>query len=350
MPGHNNCCDFTTVDQCSYCFDAFSRPNGTDIDTDSPCGWTEDAGAWSITDMALTTSSTGARAIANKKQPEAQAPEGHVVKVMVWGGAVSDLARVIVNYINATNFHYVEFGFDGTSSNVVLHKVNGGVDSALATVTGTAALAATTWLTVKVCFSDTSFIAEVAGIRAASADATIRLPAAGNDGPQAGVGTGGTASDVRFDNFEFLRHKAGCVLCSSSILCGDCIGLTPLALALTLPNLTNSTGGCDWCTSADSGIYILDHQYSSCCWSTGDITVNCPGLSITRRWGACMPGNTIRVDLLDPTGFGSISNIFNATITAGELRLGGVVGLTWTTPNTGGCDPGSSPVTVQALF
>ena len=74
-------------------------------------------------------------------------------------------------------------------------------------------------------------------------DENIHLPSAGEDGPQAGVGTGSTASDVRFDNFEFLRHRAGCAFCavfSSGCPCLD--GLVPQAWAVTFNGIGASNG------------------------------------------------------------------------------------------------------------
>ena len=222
MPGRSQeCCDDTP--ECVYCADAFSRPNGTDITTGSKCGWTEVAGSWSITDEALTTASSSALAIANKKQPEADAAQGHSVRVKVWGDSVSDVAKVIVDYLDGSNYYYCQFGFNGTSSSITLHTAGGAV---LKTITGEATLAAGEWLQAEVWLSDGKLTAEIAG-QQISTFADLRRPPAGEDGPQVGVGTGSVSSTVRFDNFQFNCGGTGsippggpCAVCDGGLFPG----------------------------------------------------------------------------------------------------------------------------------
>ncbi len=272
MPGRSKCC-CKKRRKCVYCSDGYGRENTTDISSGSPCGWTKVSGSNArIEDGRLLVEDSDAIILCDTPQRGDEAPDGHVVKVIVWSRVSINRARVLVNYVDANNYHYLEIRFRQTTEPITIGKVVNGVPTTLDSLDGTAAFKSQSDIPVKICFSARSFIAEVADLRLVSTDAVIRIPAEGSDGPRVALGSATIGSnEIFFDNFEFLHHKVGCAICGigpgEPLYCDPCSGLTPQAWLLSIGGVRQQPGeDCPLCNEINSQ-FITTNLGFVCIWA-----------------------------------------------------------------------------------
>lgn len=192
---------------CEICADTFNRSDSTNVNTGSPCGWTETAGDWSIASNALAVSSANAILTCGTNAPAAS----RLVRAKIKSSTANNLARLLVG-----NWK-VEIKFSTTAGSLKIINSGG-------TTVGTSPtnlnIAIDTLYTVTACYdSDLHQIrAQVSGIDESfvTANGTIT-------DLTSGLATGGTMSGTTtFDDFELLRNIMPDCPCPMTILCDGC--------------------------------------------------------------------------------------------------------------------------------
>ena len=206
---------------CIACFDQFTRADGTDITTGSPCGWTEAAGSWEIASNKLRTASTNA--IARGDTIPASGKNRVLVDFQVPGDG--DIVRAIVDYVDASNFHFVECKVHPTSPLGYLRLYNkiGGVDTQLATDDTLQLNSGSAVYSLEVCVNQAgTFISanvKQSGILKSSVSAAYSTLG----GTYVGIGTGGTVSgNIDFDNASLSDSCPGGAQCAP-LRCDECV-------------------------------------------------------------------------------------------------------------------------------
>lgn len=246
--GNCSCCGGGLPPDCEYFADDFDRADSTSLGSD----WTETTGDWSIASNALSIASTGAVVTCNTTHPNS---ETFLVVSASFTLATNSVARIIVNYVDSTHYHYAEFTKTSTGGTVRLYYNNGGTHTALAsaqTYTGTFSAAS-------LCIDSAGQVSVVIGTRLMTY-ATISPTTS-----VCGLGTGGTVgSGVTFDDFSISRHadtaattSDTCEGCRYACITSDeCIYDDFLQVGVTLPNNWVSSGACAG-TPSLAGDYAL---------------------------------------------------------------------------------------------
>ena len=209
----NDCCS----DGCQIFEDKFNRADDTDIGSD----WSEEAGDWEINLNHLETSDTSAIASCQTSGTDL----AHTVEVKITPQDDGDIFRIIVNYQDTSNYHYLEWTADPSVGTFNLYKKVGGTETLLKN---------TAWDTVtsvqriiRVCYAGETLYASV---YASNTNLLFGI-FVGGIGPATvatgAVGTGGTlTSDAVFDDFilykSFAADAFNCPPCNSTTECNSC--------------------------------------------------------------------------------------------------------------------------------
>ena len=249
---------------CDLCSDAFTRADDTDISTGSACGWTETAGSWSIVSNTLQTASDDALALSSTSG----ADELISISVSIKSTTNSSHLRVILDYQDASNYHFADFQI-GTGSKIELFKRTAGVNNSLGSVLITASI--NTAYTVVVCFNTTGYLAASFNNNASSLAKFTTAFGAGGFALGTGALLTGTAT---FDTLVVTSSD-------TSIDCGGCQGNCttrclnhgPDTLTVVWANIadtascTNCTGlNGTWVCVRDIGIAPCSSLAASCFW------------------------------------------------------------------------------------
>jgi hypothetical protein len=291
MMGCDECC--SESDPCIICADNFDRADSTDIDTGSECGWSEDAGNPTITSNVLRVSSANAVIISTTQQPDGD-PDVYLT-VSVRSSASGDKIRLIGDYLDASNYHYLEVTI-GVSGSMAIGKRTAGVDATLAS--GSVSAPANTWLSMDLCINATRISSIAGGLLLSSATTASN--------PEFGLGTGGTVTgNVEFDDFTAEVSGADCSACFA--LCEECIdGKSPLQIKLVVPAGTFSNLSCTLpqCQSLE-GTFFLP-RVTSCVWLLCLDTIG-GGCCVANAVRFSFIGGVMRIDFGNVSGEGGCS-------------------------------------------
>lgn len=274
-----NCCCV----QCTILNDEFTRADSANLGSN----WEELSGTWDIDTNALAASSTSSAVLAVPPHPDGS--YSGVVEVQIKAGTNANRARVILDAVDANNYHFAEIIVNGASSRVDLYKRSGGVNTLLRQGDNFT-LSASVYVSVKVCLNDTLIIAYV--------DASHRnyypyvVP---HGGDRVGLGTGATVSgDILFDSFTYSKHESTELLtCPSCTICTSCGGdRVPTQMMATISGITGNRCNNTLCGNLN-GTYVLYYSPlfceqistpgdpTTCYWQSEEITGACEiGLSV----------------------------------------------------------------------
>jgi hypothetical protein len=203
------CCGLS----CTFFSDAFTRADSTNIGSD----WTEVSGDWSIASNTLSiVATTSAKALCNTSTVAL----AHHVAVTIRFTNTSDLARVLLDYVNSTNFMYAEFkcGTVG-SGHVRVGIVSAGVDTALATSVATFNTATN--------YAVTACVGQY-GIKAVGNSITAKALRWHSQTGEFALATGGTcAGTITFDTLTASILRPDCQACDVTAGCGGCVDTIP---------------------------------------------------------------------------------------------------------------------------
>lgn len=278
MPANPCCCG-----SCAICSDTFDRSDSTDIDTGSTCGWTETAGGWEIVSNTLQVTSSKTNAIALCDSQTHASSAAAKVTVDLRSTSNNDLLRVIVNYVDSSNYHFVEFKF-GVASSIftpafTLYQRVAGTNTAIGT-TGVMATSASTTYTMTVCFASGVFSATVGSVTASHGVAT---PSAARS---VGLGTGATAAGtISFDNFSVVHGRSSvnptCDFCGFTPTCACCSsGTTSGEYVIDLGAATLTDASCNACDTIAGEYTAVWDGGTVCRWTYLD-TALCGGCAFT---------------------------------------------------------------------
>lgn len=244
---------------CPIFTDTFNRTNSTIVS-----GWTEVSGDWSIASNELhEAGTTGATIIADTY---------HTVEAFfVWTNVTSvvenAIYRVIVNYLDATHYHYAEFEFLANTLKIRLCNTTSGV------------LLEKTWSAVplvgqpellRVCFSERIFWAAQSY---SPYGAWITNPSVYAGGYKSGLGNG-TNVPIDYDSYtveEQWDANPDCTSCACR-----CEGI-PLPMTLHAEcSFSGSLAGCDPVTVTLNAIVVGDPDSTLYEEWYGTTTVQCP--------------------------------------------------------------------------
>lgn len=252
------CC----VSSCVIFTDAFP---GSSIDA----SWTVVSGTWANTSNKLTTSSTSALII---NSATTAFDSGHV-SAAVSAATDASVVRVIGAYKDSSNYLFAEIDF---ATHLKIGKVVAGVETILGTTlnVGGSVPSVGSTPTLKLSWDGVRAVASTGANLVATA--LVTPDAAGN---KIGMGTGGTASTVTFDNVEFSNHKIDTSDCNHCLCCVDfCSEGVPSSINVSIPSATFSdTSGTGYecitgCTALNGSTYTLTLQ-------TTNATTNCSGIT-----------------------------------------------------------------------
>jgi hypothetical protein len=250
------CCCAGEAD-CEICADDFTRDNDTDIDTGSPCGWTEVSGAWAISSNSLVCTSAGLAVCTAPHPTETRM----TVEVDFSKSANTSHTDVVVGYTDSNNYFYVRYTTGaGSSGTITIVRVIGGAHDSVGSV-GSLTIDASTTYTAKVCLADHGITAYLDG------EPLLTRGIGGSpEGQQAGLQASGTGT-ATFNNFFFTRGRSAlepyCPQCGYGASSEPCPACDPIdsqdaQYKVTISGMTDSAGsGCDDCDSVN-GIHFLN--------------------------------------------------------------------------------------------
>jgi hypothetical protein len=329
---------------CIYFSDKFAVDN---LATD----YTTVSGTWAVGAGKLTTSSGNALLLTNATSVSNHGSMGATVTLGVDG----DVAIVLVSYLDANNYVFVELTQGATTLTARLYQRSGGSNTQLGfTALGTntpgsefATMPPGTAFSVIVCAGNTTTTVSVNGFCIAGRNADY------SRGNRAGVGTGSVTGSVTFDNISFLKVPADDPVCGQCCFncAGNCdLGTFPTTVELTVNGITGFFG---ICSDADCNFYnhtyILDRIeqgtfFSGCLYrfAYADPTLPC-GRFFGEAWtfDATIVAGTTGIQWLISAYFGTSTTCprFGAstTVAAGDC-LQTVTGTFTGVPGLCGCE------------
>lgn len=245
--GSGPCCGGS----CSIFADTFDRADADSLGAN----WTEAAGDFDIVSNQLKTTTANSRAMCNTAHPDSLTT-AYVAVTMVSCGNVS-FPKIIVNYVDASNYHAVVVGCTTTGAVLTFIKRTAGTDATLKSVI----IGSGNWtsnVAIKVCMTPGSLICEVSG-PSSEIGGVATIPHAG--GYQVGLAVEGVVTSVIFDDFSFQRRRdddhTNCPDCQSIEVCPECPGcsdIPPEVLKVVISRTADDH--CDDCSDLN-GTYLL---------------------------------------------------------------------------------------------
>ena len=253
--------------QCSVASDDFNRSNGTDIDTGSSCGWTEQSGAWEIASNALKiTGTTTGIATCDTAAPDA------LVNISLTLTKPAGVVRqgVVFNYTDANNYWEAgvswETSFGSPNYKVYIGRKVGGTYADLDSE-GIASLTGTTFA-LNVCHDGERVTATLHQSTTLKGICTYEV--SGLTSGTVGVtrGTSGSSIDVIFDDFTLRKASeecGGCAIANGILACTNCCTGTDKATAiydLDMTGISDSECGCESLNT----LSLVRESVFSCQW------------------------------------------------------------------------------------
>ena len=180
--------------------------------------YTTISGTWVVGSGRLSATSTGGLLVVNAES----ASNHHIHTVTPTLGAVGDVARVVAGYDDSDNYLFVELTRGASTTTAQFFQRVAGVDTQI----GSDRTFSISAPTVTFCCGPTKTLIVFSwacgfGTCTCRISSTVALSA----GNQVGVGTGGTAVSVSFDNLTLAKHYSDdntCAECAANCsTCGD---------------------------------------------------------------------------------------------------------------------------------
>lgn len=286
---------------CEIGSDEFDRADSASLGSD----WSEETPDLEIFDNTLTTATDGARAIHQTPAAAGVIPVRGQVRAK--GEVDGDKARLIIKWLNSSNFWYLEVPF-GTSKTVAIKKVVSGSTTTLVSSTLTTEFG--TWYTLSLCYGNSKITGGVVGFDVLQTTITTDI----DDQLYAGVWAAVSGS-VTFDSFyheyAYSEDKPTCPSCggeeSDCLECCEGASTDTPTFEVTIdlgdaefsrqtcsegvgPRVDCANGECE----AIGGEYVLDLLGSFLCES---VPTSCPSWAYEEIF--CThetPGNTLCID------------------------------------------------------
>jgi hypothetical protein len=242
MPGALPCPNCGCEPGCDLVSDDFSA--------NTIANYTQVSGSWSIGSGKLDPPASGLLKI-NQAAPVS--PDGTRVKWMFNFASNTGTIRIIVDYVDADNYHYCEvICSDASTATIRLWERDSTVETALEDAEG---LSSFTWsndYSVAVCWTGERLRASIFFSTSTTPIAFTTAAATDLGGDYAGVSVVTAHSSSRFDNMLLSTLADGCADCPP--VCGPCSGAVPVELQVDISGMANGT--CGSCASLD-GVYVL---------------------------------------------------------------------------------------------
>lgn len=233
------CCCSTA---CPIDADTFSTTN------DPPTGWTEVSGSdWATNGSYLSTTTSNAVLKWNTQHPDAVSAA--VVRVGAYG-ANGDEIRVIVDYVDSSNYRFAQLTIGDPNGCLALYERIAGSNTLLSSKRVGAA--ASTIHSLRVYFGNGQFVATLG--------ATEVIMYRTGTGTYVGLGTGTIASTVRFSSFSFNKHLDPDV--SGSEACEE-YEEPCLYAGDTISRADSSDVGCTWSEQAGAWSIVTNELYTA---------------------------------------------------------------------------------------
>ena len=245
----NTACPDCTV-TCDYFTDIFNRSDDTDLDD----GWSEEAGSWSISSNALTTSSTSAICVTTSDL----APE-YVVDAPITMTS-GQWYSVVLGYVDST--HYVEVRLKYTMGRgYVEFYVNGSLSESINRADSFSNSG------MVVCVTDTIIHAMIGTI-----DNNVYVGSSMIAVPTGAVGVKTvTQVPATFSSFTVQKHEEACHVCYT---CGTCNYPIPRQMVVSFSSVTDDL--CAGCSTKFSTSYVLElFNLDACIWRYQENDWNC---------------------------------------------------------------------------
>ena len=280
--------------QCSVASDDFNRSNGTDIDTGSSCGWTEQSGAWEIASNALKiTGTTLGIATCDTPAPDA------LVNISLTLTKPASVVRqgVVFNYTDANNYWEAgvswETSFGSPNYKIYIGRRVSGTyadldNEGLTSVTGTTFLFA-------LCYDGERVTATLHQSTTLKGICTYEV--SGLTSGTVGIirGDSGSSFDVIFDDFVLTRATEACGGCGvvGDVACTNCCSGTDKARPIYDLDMTGISDSQCSCSSLNT-LSLVRESVLSCQWryvktlcqlthTCTDVNVGCGGTTTVAR-------------------------------------------------------------------
>lgn len=243
---------------CNVLVDDFDRAD------DSTLGgnWDEVAGSWAIASSKAETSSSNAIAVTVGEITPAIA---YVVAAQMTGAVNS---RLVFDYVDDDNYHYLERQAAFTWGQIALIKVTGGSPSTVGTQFLFPGDYSSGVLLLRACIRGGVVQLNLGGV-----NRNLSFTTTMHGGTFAGIGSGSLSGTIQFEGFSFSRHASEenptCPFCLSDCTSGNCDTVPPVEYLIDwgTPGFVSD----DFCSFCDDfgGVYILRHRASfaqECQW------------------------------------------------------------------------------------
>jgi len=237
----------TCCESCTIFSDDFSTDRtGTDYTTVS--------GTWTVGSGVMTTGSAGALIVEDTAGTTGHGRVTVTAKVDTAGATI----RLVGSYVDSSNYLFVDFYINGSSSEIKLWERVAGVDTLLS-APGT--FSASTNTNYTICLNWNGGVATaLTTVSSVQRVARVDYSGAGN---QAGLGATPNGGTVTFDNFTFVKDYVDDPTCATpacgyveTVTCGPCDVPVDFDLLATISGITGGT--CGTCSSID-GSYVLSY-------------------------------------------------------------------------------------------
>lgn len=262
------CCENVACDIFADNFDRADGPVGAD--------WTTVSGTWAIDTNRLKCTASGLL-LCNTVHPDSE--------VKQWAAFTctpitnQDKARVILDYVDSNNYHYVELEMGTTAPAIRFYVVTAGAPFQIGSDVTVAAPLGASYSLVG-CHDGVRIAARFNGTWYCQVSTA-------HGGYKTGVGASVAGAQFTFDNFDYNKLQSSTEPTCPGMGCpGDCSvctgGTAPANIQVVLSGITNAgLGGCTDCSNLD-GTYLLTYagEVSSgvCHWILGiNIDTNCTG-------------------------------------------------------------------------
>ncbi len=272
--------------------------------------YTSVSGAWAVAAGVLTTGNASGVLVLNTALPAGSTSV--YVKVKVKCSNTGSAARIIIDYVDSSNYWFVELQPGATNGTIKIFQRSGGTNTVKSNVALGGFQANELW-TVIVCFDYVKAAILVntlddTGTRGGGVSFSTSFTIAAT---QVGLGTGTNTGTVTFDDLSVERHwddNTGCNKCYTP--CVQCVPtiVPPTQVQIDINSVFDAVGvlHCSDCNGFNA-TFILDLQVN-CTWTYTNNYIACAsGSAHYNKLTFSVPSST---DLsLVASGIGGIANI-----------------------------------------
>lgn len=263
--GDCGCCEGDPPGGCVILDDDFDRADTSDMGSE----WSEESGDWEIVgNSAKTPSSTGMLI--------STASRGALIDNYVVEANLKPGTRMIFDWVDEDNYHYASHVTPSSVNQVLIRKVEGGVDTNVRAY-GFGGPLGSVFLRCRVCVRGDSYFLNVFNSLniLLTADGRALSPLSGLKAGLETESTGGEASHFFYtlgaDSGTAVQGCNTCIAMCSTACCTE--GSLPTELVLDIGGVSLSDDKCTGCSSV-GGEYNLVNS-SSCVWGYFEPDVEC---------------------------------------------------------------------------